>query len=366
MQRGLVEMSSVVRRSACKAACLLSLIAGVTVVPAFAQLPGVSLVPAITTLTGNGSGANAPASSPTLASSAGNQTVVAVVADTAGNVYFSDGNVNVVWKITRATGIMAHFAGTGANGSSGDGGPAVSAKFRGPQGLKFDSVGNLYIVDSGNSTVRRVDHVSGNITTVAGNPHMAGSTGDGGLATGPNARLYDPDYIAFDSANNLYIADNINNSIRRVDAATQIITTIAGNATTGSGQTGDGGLATNALLNHPNGLSFDQAGNLYIADQGNNAVRRIDAATLHITTVAGDPSSARASGSTGDGGPAAGSFLNAPQGVYVDTGGNLFIADAGNSVVREVTNDGNINTVAGGHRQRWLQRSWRRRYHRAA
>jgi large repetitive protein len=347
MQRGLVEMSSVVRRSACKAACLLSLIAGVTVVPAFAQLPGVSLVPAITTLTGNGSGANAPASSPTLASSAGNQTVVAVVADTAGNVYFSDGNVNVVWKITRATGIMAHFAGTGANGSSGDGGPAVSAKFRGPQGLKFDSVGNLYIVDSGNSTVRRVDHVSGNITTVAGNPHMAGSTGDGGLATGPNARLYDPDYIAFDSANNLYIADNINNSIRRVDAATQIITTIAGNATTGSGQTGDGGLATNALLNHPNGLSFDQAGNLYIADQGNNAVRRIDAATLHITTVAGDPSSARASGSTGDGGPAAGSFLNAPQGVYVDTGGNLFIADAGNSVVREVTNDGNINTVAG-------------------
>ena len=341
-------MSSVARRSASKAAWFLSLIAGVAVLPASAgQNFGVTLVPAITTLTGNGS-PGYPGVGPILASSAQVEAPIAVVADAAGNVYFSDGNFNAVWKITRATGIMAIFAGQpGANGSSGDGGPATSARFRGPQGLKFDSAGNLYIVDSGNSTVRRVDHITGYISTVAGTPRANGSTGDGGPAT--SAQIVGPSYIAFDGANNLYIADEYGNSIRRVDAATQIITTVAGDPTSARapGQTGDGGLASSAFLYHPNGLSFDKAGNLYIADQGNNAVRRIDAATLIITTVAGDPSSARASGSTGDGGLAANSFLSAPLGVDVGTGGNLFIADSGNSVVREVTNDSNINTVAG-------------------
>jgi hypothetical protein len=241
-------MSSVIRHSVSKAFCFVTLIFAAALVPALATTAKITLVPAITTLTGNGS-PGPPASSPTLASSAVDQAPIAVVADTAGNVYFSDGEYNAVWKITRATGIMALFAGqSGGSGFSGDGGPATAARFRGPQGLKFDSAGNLYIVDSGNATVRRVDHVTGNISTVAGTPHASGSTGDGGLAT--SANLVGAAYIAFDGANNLYIADEYGNSIRRVDAATQIITTIAGDPTSARapGQTGDGGLATSALL----------------------------------------------------------------------------------------------------------------------
>jgi trimeric autotransporter adhesin len=344
--RGRLIMSPAAHRSASRVVSFAAALFAVAVVPLLAGPANVTLVPAISTITGNGA-PGVPGASPTLASSSQDEGPIAITTDAAGNIYFADGEFNTVWKITRATGIMAIFAGIpGPSGQTGDGGPATLAKFRGPEGLKFDSLGNLYIIDTGNSTVRKVD-TNGIITTVVGIPHSNGQTGDGGLAT--SAKLGGPSYLAFDGANNLYIADLVNNAIRRVDATTHIITTVAGDPTSAraSGQTGDGGPATSALLNSPNGICVDRAGNLYIADRGNNVIRRVDAVTQNITTVAGDPTSARASGSTGDGGPATSALLNFPWSVEVDHNGNLFISDFLNNVVREVTINGHINTIAG-------------------
>ena len=206
------------------------------------------MVAGISTLAGTGS--PGLATSPTQANTAPLLGPVALETDAAGNVYLADGQFNTVWKINRQTGIMAIFAGIpGPSGQTGDGGPATSAKFRGPEGIRIDQAGNVYIVDTGNFAVRKVD-TNGVITTYAGRLHVSGYTGDGGAAT--SATLGGPSYIALDHAGNLYISDLINNVIRKVDATTHIITTVAGNNT--SGFSGDGGTATSAQLNSPNGL----------------------------------------------------------------------------------------------------------------
>jgi trimeric autotransporter adhesin len=323
-----------------KIAGLLFLALGAFAVPAFAG-PGatITLVPGISTLAGTGS--PGLATSPTQANTAQLLGPVALETDAAGNVYMADGQRNTVWKINRQTGVMAIFAGIpGPSGQTGDGGPAASAKFRGPEGLRLDQAGNLYIVDTGNFAVRKVD-TNGIITTYAGQLHVSGYTGDGGLAT--SATLGGPSYIALDHAGNLYISDLINNVIRRVDATTHIITTIAGNNT--SGFSGDGGAATSAQLSSPNGLAFDSKGNLYICDRGNNAVREVAAATGVISTVAGTGGS---SGSTGDGGPATSALLNFPWSLTLDSNDNLYIGDFLNGAVRKVDAiSQNISTVAG-------------------
>jgi sugar lactone lactonase YvrE len=162
------------------------------------------------------------------------------------------------------------------------------------------------------------------ITTVAGNG-TGGFLGDGGAAT--SAELHGPTTVAFDSSNNLYISDYYNNRIRKVAAGTGVISTVAGNGT--AGYTGDGGAATAAELNVPAGVGVDSAGNLYIADQSNNRIRKVT--TGIITTVAGDGTA----GYTGNGGPATSAELYAPVAVAVDGVGNLYIADSGNSVARE-------------------------------
>jgi sugar lactone lactonase YvrE len=224
---------------------------------------------------------------------------------------------------------------TVAGGSVGDGGPAVNAPVNTPSAAAVDSAGNLYIANTYNNRVRKVS-TSGTITTVAGNG-TPGFSGDGGPAT--NASLASPTGVAVDAAGNLYIADAGNDRVRKVSAS-GTITTVAGTGTPGF--SGDGGPATGAGLVYPSGVAVDAAGNLYIADTYNNRVRKVSASGT-ITTVAGNGTP----GFSGDGGPATNASLASPSGVAVDAAGNLYIADPDNSRVRKVSTSGTITTVAG-------------------
>ena len=221
--------------------------------------------------------------------------------------------------------IISTVAGNGAAGYSGDGGAATIAGLNDPYGVALDAAGNLFIADSDNCCIREVNHATGVITTVAGNG-TAGYSGDGGPATA--AELYGPEGVALDAAGDLFIADCFNNCIREVNYATGVITTVAGNGA--YGYSGDGGPATTAGLNWPTGVAVDAAGNLFIADCGNSCVREVNHATGVITTVAGNGTT----GYRGDGGLATAAELLDPTGVAVDAAGNLFIAD-GNHCIRE-------------------------------
>jgi sugar lactone lactonase YvrE len=249
-----------------------------------------------------------------------------VAVDSAGNLYISDQVYSSIRKVTAATGIITTVAGIGTSGYSGDGGLATTAKLNFPVSLALDSFGNLYIADYFNNAIRKVD-ATGIISTVAGNGTQ-GYSGDGGLAI--SAKLYGPAGIAVDAAGNLYIAEEVNNTIRKVTAVTGIITTVAGNGN--PGYTGDGGLATSSRLNSPVGVTVDIAGNLFISDYGNNVIREVAATTGIITTMVGNG----ARGYSGDNGSATSASLNGPNDVVVDNIGNLFIADTYNRVVRKV------------------------------
>jgi trimeric autotransporter adhesin len=262
-----------------------------------------------------------------------------VALDSAGNLYIADKFNNRIRKVNLATKVITTVAGTGVGGFSGDGGPATSAKILTPFGVAFDAAGNLYIADDDNYRIRRVDAATGIITTVAGNGEYAFS-GDGGPATA--ASLGETSSVAVDAAGNIYIGDWTNLRIRRVDAATGIITTVAGGGSSAS--IGDGGPATAAQLWYPEGVSVDAAGNLYIADTGNGRIRKVDAVTKIITTIAGGGTPP----AIGDGGPATAASLSYPSGVSVDAAGNLYIADTGNNRIRKVSAATNIiSTVAG-------------------
>ncbi len=202
-----------------------------------------------------------------------------VAVDGSGNLYIADRDNHRIRKVD-AAGVITTVAGNGAEGYGGDGGPAAQARLYLPQGVAADGSGNLYIADRHNHRIRKVD-AAGVITTVAGNG-AEGYGGDGGPAA--QARLYLPHGVAVDGSGNLYIADSFNHRIRKVDAA-GVITTVAGDGTRGYG--GDGGLAAQARLDFPYGVAVDGSGNLYIADGDNNRIRKVDAAGV-ITTVAGD------------------------------------------------------------------------------
>jgi sugar lactone lactonase YvrE len=270
---------------------------------------------------------------------------VRVVVDGSGNLYIADGNF-AIRKVAAGTNSLSTVAGNDHWSYSGDGGLATSAQIEVPMGSVVDSSGNVYISDADNSVIRKIDALTGKISTFAGNG-ISGYMGDGSAATG--AELGYPENLALDTFGNLYIADAEDNVIRKVNASTGDISTVAGNGT--NGYTGDGGSATSAELNGPEGIAVDAAGNLFIADTGNAVVRKIDALSGDISTVAGNGTSDYA----GDGGSATNANLFDPEGVALDTSGNLFIADTGNSVIREVlldasdtTNYGKITTVAGG------------------
>jgi hypothetical protein len=236
-------------------------------------------------------------------------------------------------------GELTDFAGSG-DWKVVQNGPALQAGIYLPTSIARDGAGNIYIADSLHNMIRKVDTTQ-TISTVAGNG-TSGYAGDNGLAA--NATLNTPSGVALDGAGNLYVADTGNNVVREIVAATGIIKTVAGNGT--QGNSGDRGLAVNANLNQPLGVTVDIAGNLFIADTGNNRIREVDPVYHVIIHVAGDPGGA--AGYSGDNGPAASSQLNGPNAVAFDGSGDMFIPDALNNVVRKVWTDSTIITFAGG------------------
>lgn len=285
----------------------------------------------ITTIAGSGSdgssGDGGQATSASLRSPAG------VAVDGEGNVYVVDTTGARVRKVT-PDGLIVTVAGSGEAGFSGDGGPATEARLSLPMDVAVDAAGNLYIADYANNRVRKVTP-AGVITTIAGSGG-SGYTGDGGLAT--LARLDNPRGVAVDDAGNVYIADQDNNCVRRV-SRDGLITTIAGTGT--GGYSGDGGQATSARLRFPSDVAVDGAGNVYIADNGNHRVRKVAAGL--ITTVAGTG----VAGLAGDGGPAVSAQLNTPAYLALDRNGDLYISDQVNHRVRKLTPEGILTTVAG-------------------
>lgn len=251
-----------------------------------------------------------------------------VFVDTKGNVYIADTNNHRVRKIS--SGRVTDIAGTGTAGDSGDGNPAVAAQLNYPGGVAVDATGNVYIYDADNFRIRKVD-TNGIITTFAGNG-QSGSSPDGSLAAKAMLGLTGNGSLTVDSAGNVYFSDVSNFAVRKVSVATGILTTVAG--TLGkTGNSGDGGLATSATLQNPCGLAFDSSANLYIVDAFNHNVREVSAKTGIITTVVGTGGF----GATGDGGPATAATLGSPFDIAIDSQGDLFIVDAYNNSVREVT-----------------------------
>ena len=363
-----------------------------------------TLVPGdIYTLAGSADGAQGHSGDGGPATSALLGHVDDVVADSSGNLYMADTSNNRVqelaatthtqWGTSMTAGDIYTIAGssTGTSGTSGDGGAATSALLSAPTGVALDSSGDLFIADQANNRVQEVaatthtqwgtSMTAGDIYTVAGTG-TAGHSGDGGAAT--SARLDLPTGVAVDSAGDLFIADQYNNRAQEVAAATGTqrgqsmtasdIYTVAGSSSGASGHTGDGGAATSALLESPDAIAVDAAGNLYIADAGNNRAQFVAAASCSsscplglssttandIYTVAG--SATGTVGSSGDGGAASSALLDDIAGVAVDSAGNLYIADTDNNRVQFVaasscssscpwglssTTKGDIYTVAG-------------------
>ena len=266
-----------------------------------------------------------------------NQPRTAAVAAN-GDIYFTDTYHHQIRRLDR-NGVVTNVAGNGYAGSGGDGGPATEASLDTPHGVAVDNRGNVFIADSPNHRIRKVDLATGTITTVAGTGHEAFG-GDGGPATA--AKLNRPRFLIVAPDGSLIVADTANYRVRRIDPA-GIITTIAG--TGEKGYSGDGGPATAARLDDPRGLALDEAGNLYVSNAEGSpvpTVRRIDRAGI-ITTVAGG----KPAGYSGDGGPATEARLHEPRSIAI-WGSTLYIADSMNDRIRAVDlRLGTIRTVAG-------------------
>jgi sugar lactone lactonase YvrE len=345
----------------------------------------------VTTLAGTGpanfAGENAPALSSTLASPMG----VAATAD--GKILFAERDAHRVRVL--AGGVINTVAGDGVNSFGGDGGPALDATFRLVEGVAQDTAGNLYVSDSGNNRIRKVDAATGAVSTIAGNgtttfgvdevpatvvgldgpsdvvvdaagnvifsdtrhqrvrsvspdgkihtiagTGVAGASGDGGPAN--QAQLSSPTGLALDASGNLYIADFLNHCIRKVDTAGNI-SRVAGDGTGVGGFNSDGLAATATQLNNPTDVAFDATGNMFIADMRNNRVRRVDAASGTVSTIAGTGQEL----SSDDFIPAVTASLKLPTDVAVDADGNVLIADSGSNRIRRVNSDAVIDTVVG-------------------
>ncbi|MDA2933237.1 IPT/TIG domain-containing protein [Acidobacteria bacterium AH-259-D05] len=284
-----------------------------------------------------------------LATEAALESPEGVAVEKAGNLFIADSFNSRIRKVDGTTGIITTVAGGGDPPDNlGDEGPATEARLVFPEGVAVDGAGNLFIAER--VRIRKVDGTTGIITTVAGGGDPSDGIGDGGPAT--EALLFLPDAVALDETGNLFIVAS--SRIRKVDGTTGIITTVAGGGDPSDG-IGDGGPAIEAALGFPNGLAVDGAGNLFIADTDNDRIRKVDAATGIITTVAGsrtcgDPNvPGGVVCELGDGSPAIEATLDGPEGVAVDGAGNLFIADTDNDRIRKVDGTtGIITTVAGG------------------
>ncbi len=261
----------------------------------------------------------------------------AIVFDETGNLYFAETGNHIIRKID-SVGNITIIAGTGTQGFSGDSGPATSAALDSPQGLALDGAGNLYIADTHNQRIRKLNLTTGIITTIAGS--TLGFSGDGASAL--SCQLSLPTALALDSSGNLYIADTGNHRIRKLNLTTSLITTIAGNGS--QGYSGDHGPATSAAIDSPTGIALDASSNLYLADTHNHRVREINANTGVITTIAGTGSP----GYSGDTTAATSANLALPHGLTSDSAGNLYLADTANHRIRRIdATTGVITTVVG-------------------
>jgi sugar lactone lactonase YvrE len=258
-------------------------------------------------------------SSPTGANAVG---PAGVGLDGAGNIYIADAVGNQILKVSPG-GTVTLVAGTGIPGAGGDNSTATLAQLNQPSGVAIDSSGNVYVADTGNNRIRKITFATGIITTIAGNG-AATYGGDNGVSTG--AEVNQPVDVALDGSGNLYIADTGNNRIRKIAAATGIITTVAGNG--GNAYSGDGGAATAASIASPHGVTVDSLGNLYIADYSAR-VRKVSISGI-ITTIGGNGTT----GYSGDGGPALSAQLSLPWGIAVDGSGNVYVSDVGEQAVR--------------------------------
>jgi hypothetical protein len=268
-----------------------------------------------------------------------------VATDASGHVYFTDGAANTVRQISKDDGKLRTIAGTflGFNvidpaPFAGDGGLAKDAHFNVPMALAISN-GEVVIADAGNMIVRQINS-SGTINTIAGKPFFMGYSGDGDMAT--QAVLANPYSVALDGAGNIYIADAQNHAVRMITRSTGKISTIAGLGPDQPGYSGDDGPAMFARLTRPNGIATDLAGNIFISDTGNNVIRKISDGI--ITTIAGTG----AEGYSGDGSAATSATFVSLKGIAVDSEGNVYIADSGNNAIRKITTStGTITTVAG-------------------
>ena len=286
----------------------------------------------ITTVAGNGTGAYAGDGGAATASEINYPTGVAL--DVIGNLYIADYGNNRI-RMVNTIGTISTFVGNGSAGYSGDGGQATVAELNHPNGMAIDASGNLYIADCFNNCIRKVT-TSGIISTTVGNG-ASGYSGNGGQATA--AGLNHPSQVVLDAAGTLYFADQNNNVIRKVNAA-GIISTVVGNGT--GAFSGDGGQAAACEINYSNGVTLDAAGNIYVADQNNSRVRKVNSSGI-INTIVGTG----VAGFSGDGGQATVAELFHPTCISFGCQGNLYISDYGNNRIRKVTSSGVISTVAG-------------------
>ncbi len=262
----------------------------------------------------------------------------AIALDNNHSIFIADTLNNRVRKVDAQTEVITTIAGDGLGGFNGDGGVSTKAKINFALQVAIDSSNNLFIADTGNNRIRRINTQTGTITTVAGN----GERGFNGDGLAKDASLNFPSAIVIDKLGNLFIADRNNHRVRQVNAQTGIITSIAGDGLIGFG--GDDVLATKTSLSLPSGLALDKKGNLFIADTGNDRIRRVDAQTGIIITIAGNG----LNGFTGDGGVAKEARLDSPSDITLDADGNLFVSDGNHNRIRRVDiQTGIITTIAG-------------------
>ncbi|MES2701438.1 MAG: T9SS type A sorting domain-containing protein [Bacteroidota bacterium] len=289
----------------------------------------------ITTIAGNGTNAHTGDGGLATLASLHNPTSIAV--DTFGNIYIGESAGHTIRKIN-TSGIITTIAGDGTIGYNGDGILATTAKLFFPYLGKVDNSGNIFFGDYGNHRVRKID-ATGIITTVAGDG-TNGSSGDGGSAL--SAKLKTPVFVNLNSAGDIFIPDNSDFRVRKVDASTGIITTFAGNGVMGN--TGDGGAATSAQISFVNSMAFDHLGNSFLADLDANVIRKVNSAGI-ISTIAGTG----ATGYGGDNGPAINAVFNSPNSIAVNSAGNVAVADVNNNRIRLIIYNNTAVANQEGH-----------------
>lgn len=293
----------------------------------------------INTLAGNGSGGFSGDGMSAVGASLWGPIEVAL--DRSGNVYINDFNNSRIRKVNNA-GVINTVAGTGVPGNSGNGSIATSAEIY-ARGMAVDHRYNIFFSDESSDVIRRVNSL-GKIYKYGGGGttgSQSGYSGDGGKAD--TARFNNPHGICVDDTGNLYIADASNNVIRKIDTF-GFVSTVAGDATLGPGYFGDGGVATFAQLDSPYAVAVDHKGNIFINDFNNNVIRKVDAATGIISTITDNTGTP---GNSGDGGMSTLAQIRSPRGMCVDTANSLYFADAGNNVIRKIDTFGIIRRVAG-------------------